>query len=123
MQRVKAHELRQKNEEQVLEELTKQRKELASLRVSKVSSQPQVKLSKIKQVRKSIAKCLTVLSEQRISAARANIGKHSKVPRDLRRKKTRAHRRHLTKDEASRQRSRAQKRAGLRKLRKYALAA
>jgi len=48
MQRVKAHDLRKKDEKVILEELTKQRKELAQLRVSKVSSQPQVKLSKIK---------------------------------------------------------------------------
>jgi ribosomal protein L29 len=41
-------------------------KELAQLRVSKVSSQPQVKLTKIKQVRKNVAKVLTVLSEKRI---------------------------------------------------------
>lgn len=48
MQRVKAHELRSKDEKSLTDELTKQRKDLAALRVSKVSSQPQVKLSKIR---------------------------------------------------------------------------
>ena len=48
MQRVKAHDLRSKDEKALVDELTKHRKELASLRVSKVSSQPQVKLSKIR---------------------------------------------------------------------------
>jgi ribosomal protein L29 len=48
MQRVKAHELRKKDEKALTDELTKQRKDLAALRVSKVSSQPQVKLSKIR---------------------------------------------------------------------------
>lgn len=48
MQRVKAHDLRSKDEGALVEELTKHRKELAQLRVSKVSSQPQVKLSKIR---------------------------------------------------------------------------
>jgi ribosomal protein L29 len=48
MQRVKAHELRRKDEKALTDELTKQRKDLAALRVSKVSSQPQVKLSKIR---------------------------------------------------------------------------
>lgn len=48
MQRVKAHELRKKDESAIVEELTKQRKELAQLRVAKVSSQAQVKLSKIR---------------------------------------------------------------------------
>lgn len=48
MQRVKAHELRSKDDKALTEELVKQRKELASLRVSQVSSQPQVKLTKIR---------------------------------------------------------------------------
>ena len=48
MQRVKAHELRSKDETALVAELNKQRKDLAALRVSKVSSQPQVKLSKIR---------------------------------------------------------------------------
>ena len=48
MQRVKAHELRKKDEKAVIEELARQRKELAQLRVQKVSSQAQVKLSKIR---------------------------------------------------------------------------
>ena len=121
MQRVKAHELREKNQEALLEELTKQRKDLATLRVSKVSSQPQVKLSKIKQVRKSIAKVLTVLSEKRIAAARSSIRKNEKCPHDLRKKRSHAFRRHLTKLEASAQRVKAQKRAGLRKMRKFAV--
>ena len=48
MQRVKAHELRSKDESALVAELMQHRKELASLRVSKISSQPQVKLSKIR---------------------------------------------------------------------------
>ena len=60
MQRVKAHELRQKEEKSLVEELTKFRvshiphitsfpqKELAQLRVSKVSAAPQVKLARIR---------------------------------------------------------------------------
>lgn len=48
MQRVKAFELRQKDEKGLVEELTKFRKELAQLRVSKVSAAPQVKLARIR---------------------------------------------------------------------------
>lgn len=55
MQRVKAHELRSKDESALVAELTKQRKDLAALRVSKVSSQPQVKLSKIRVSIKNFA--------------------------------------------------------------------
>eukprot|EP00354_Favella_ehrenbergii_P003688 CAMPEP_0170450588 /NCGR_PEP_ID=MMETSP0123-20130129/72_1 /TAXON_ID=182087 /ORGANISM="Favella ehrenbergii, Strain Fehren 1" /LENGTH=71 /DNA_ID=CAMNT_0010711915 /DNA_START=23 /DNA_END=238 /DNA_ORIENTATION=+ len=70
MNKVKAHTLRKYEEAKLVEELTQHRKRLADLRVSKVSSQPQVKLTMIKQVRKNIAKVLTVLSEKRIDAAR-----------------------------------------------------
>ena len=45
MQRVKAHELRSKDEKSLTDELTKQRKDLAALRVSKVSSQPKIRVS------------------------------------------------------------------------------
>ena len=52
--------------------------------MSKVSSQPQVKLTKIRQVRKSIAKVLTVLSEKRIASARTESKKKRYTPKDLR---------------------------------------
>ena len=84
MQRVKAHELRKKDEKSLTDELTKQRKELAALRVSKVSSQPQVKLSKIRSVRKAIARVLTILSEKRITTAREAHKKDKHAPHDLR---------------------------------------
>merc|ERR1712066_1082595 len=123
MQRVKAHTLRKLEEPKLVEELTKHRKELAGLRVSKVSSQPQVKLTKIRQVRKAIAKVLTVLSEKRITAARTDSKKKRYLPKDLRMKKTRAFRRKLTPFESKRKTVRAQKRLQTIKLRKYALAA
>jgi len=93
------------------------------LRVSKVSSQPQVKLSKIKQVRKNIAKVLTVLSEKRIDAARTEFKKKRYTPHDLRAKKNRAFRRKLSKFESSKVTRREQKKQDNQKLRKYALAA
>jgi large subunit ribosomal protein L35e len=93
------------------------------LRVSKVSSQPQVKLTKIKQVRKNIAKVLTVLSEKRISAARTEFKKKRYTPVDLRQKKNRAFRRKLTPFEANKMTVRGAKKAANSKVRKYALAA
>merc|ERR1712045_842916 len=96
MQRVKAHNLRKFDDDKLVDELNKFRKELQDLRVSKVSSQPQVKLTKIRQVRKSIAKALTVLSEKRRDAAREETKKKRYTPKDLRLKKTRAWRRKLT---------------------------
>ena len=114
MNKVKAHTLRKYEEAKLVEELTLhrvsppfklhlqrgripflspflssfffrcQQKRLAELRVSKVSSQPQVKLTAIKQVRKNIAKTLTVLSEKRIDAARTAFKKKRHTPVDLR---------------------------------------
>ena len=48
MQRVKAHELRAKSEKEITDELLRQRKELSQLRFAKVSSQHQIKASKIR---------------------------------------------------------------------------
>ena len=93
------------------------------MRVSKVSSQPQVKLTKIKQVRKNIAKVLTVLSEKRIDAAKTEFKKKRYTPVDLRQKKNRAFRRRLTPFERKQRTTREKKRAANSKVRKYALAA
>merc|ERR1711981_905267 len=109
MQRVKAHELRNKDEAACVEELQKHRKELASLRVSKVAAAPQVKLAKVRAVRKNIAKVLTVLNEKRRSAAKDAFKKKKYTPYDLRAKKTRAFRRKLSRHERTRQTARAQK--------------
>ena len=96
-------------------------KELAALRVSKVSSQPQVKLTKIKQVRKNIAKVLTVLSEKRISSARTEFKKSKYTPVDLRQKKNRAFRRGMSVFERNAKTTRQQKKIDNGKQRKYAL--
>merc|ERR1711981_291006 len=123
MQRVKAHELRNKDETACVEELQKHRKELASLRVSKVAAAPQVKLAKVRAVRKNIAKVLTVLNEKRRAEAREAFGKKKHTPYDLRQKKTRAFRRKMSKFERTRMTNRAQKKHDNSKLRKYAVAA
>ena len=88
-----------------------------------MSSQPQAKLTKIRQVRKSIAKVLTVLSEKRIETARTDFKKKKYTPKDLRMKKSRAFRRRLTPYEAKKLTVRAQKKADNNKVRKYALIA
>ena len=77
----------------------------------------------IKQVRKNIAKALTVLSEKRIDAARKEFKKKRYTPVDLRAKKNRAYRRRLTPFEASRETLKQQKKTQTTKQRKYALAA
>merc|ERR1712072_75562 len=123
MQRVKAHELRAKDEQFCTEELAKHRKELANLRVSKVAAAPQVKLAKVRAVRKNIAKVLTVLNEKRRAVARDAFAKKKYTPYDLRAKKTRAFRRKLSKHEHNATTLRAHKRSSNNKMRKFALAA
>ena len=122
MNKVRAHTLRKYEEAKLVEELTAHRKELAALRVSKVSQQ-QVKLTKIRSVRKNIAKVLTVLSEKRIQSARDEFKKKRYTPVDLRQKKNRAFRRRLTPFEAKKQTTRQAKKSATTKVRKYALAA
>merc|ERR1712195_94883 len=123
MNRVKAHELRNKSEVECTEELTKHRKQLAALRVSKVAAAPQVKLAKVRSVRKNIAKILTVLNEKRRAEAKDAFAKKRYTPYDLRLKKTRAFRRKMTKSELSKTTKRQQKKADNSKVRKYAVAA
>merc|ERR1711976_118658 len=65
--REKAHELRGQEDSALITKLNTLREELVKLRTSKVSSGPQVKLARIRVVRKSIAKVLTVVNEKRRS--------------------------------------------------------
>merc|ERR1711990_1246190 len=123
MNRVKAHELRNKSEVECTEELAKHRKELASLRVSKVAAAPQVKLAKVRAVRKNIAKVLTVLNEKRRAAARDAFAKKKYTPYDLRAKKTRASRRKMSRHERTKKTARGHKSSSNNKMRNYALAA
>ena len=58
----RAFKLRRKTTEELLKLLEENRKELSSLRVNKVSSGVASKLAKVKVVRKTIAKILTIVN-------------------------------------------------------------
>ena len=104
---VKTADLRKKSEADLLKDLDENRKQL----LNKVSSAQNVKLAKIRTVRKDIARILTVVNQNRKQAAReANKGKKF-AHLDLRFKQTRSIRRRLTKFERTRQTLRAQKKA------------
>ncbi|VDK18695.1 unnamed protein product [Anisakis simplex] len=123
MVRVKARDLRGKKKEDLTKQLDEQKTELASLQVSKVTGGAVSKLSKIRTVRKNIARILTVINQtQKQELRKLYKGKKYK-PLDLRLKKTRSMRRALTPHEASLKS--AKKLAKERKfpLRKYALKA
>lgn len=102
MVKVKAYELRTKTSKELLKELDEMKNELSQLRVAKVSGGAASKLAKIKIVRKSIARILTVYNQkQKAEARKLWSGKKGRkyLPLDLRPKKTRKIRRALKKEQ------------------------
>mmetsp|Transcript_64151 Transcript_64151/g.184336 ORF Transcript_64151/g.184336 Transcript_64151/m.184336 type:complete len:122 (-) Transcript_64151:224-589(-) len=106
---VKAYELRGKSKDELLKTLGELRKELSELHVAKVTDGAASKVAKIKSVRKSIARVLTVHNQQQKEGLRKAVAGAKYIPKDLRAKKTRAMRRALTKAERS-QKTHKQKR-------------
>ncbi|KAL3917211.1 MAG: hypothetical protein SGILL_004816 [Bacillariaceae sp.] len=106
---VKAYELRDSSKEELLKQLKDFKKELAELHVAKVTDGAASKIAKIKSVRKSIARTLTVYNQQQKAGLRKACAGAKYMPKDLRAKKTRAMRRALTKAERS-QKTHKQKR-------------
>uniref|UniRef100_A0A9L0KF17 Large ribosomal subunit protein uL29 n=1 Tax=Equus asinus TaxID=9793 RepID=A0A9L0KF17_EQUAS len=99
MAKIKARDLRGKKKEELLKQLDDLKVELSQLRVAKVTGGAASKLSKIRVVRKSIARVLTVINQtQKENLRKFYKGKKYK-PLDLRPKKTRAMRRRLNKHE------------------------
>nr|GLL40199.1 60S ribosomal protein L35-like [Ipomoea trifida] len=119
--RIKVHELRNKSKAELLAQLAELKAELALLRVAKVTGGAPNKLSKIKVVRLSIARVLTVISQTQKAALRNAYKNKKYLPLDLRPKKTRAIRRRLTKHQASLKTEREKKKEMYFPLRKYAI--
>jgi len=95
--------------------------ELQQLNVAKVTGGAPSKLSKIKLVRKSIARVMTVISQTQRDNLKKFHAKKRYAPLDLRMKKTRAMRRALTKNEAGRKTLRQIKQETHFPLRKFAV--
>ncbi|CCE61391.1 hypothetical protein TPHA_0A03140 [Tetrapisispora phaffii CBS 4417] len=117
---VKAYELRTKSKEQLTSQLVDLKKELAELKVQKLSKPS---LPKIKTVRKDIARVLTIINQQQREAVRQLYNGKKYQPKDLRAKKTRALRRALTKFEATRITEKQRKKQIAFPQRKYAIKA
>jgi large subunit ribosomal protein L35e len=98
---VKAYELRGQSKDELLKTLEEHRKELSELHVAKVTGGAASKVAKIKSVRKSIARILTVHNQQQKEGLRKAAAGSKYLSKDLRAKKTRAMRRALTKVERS----------------------
>merc|ERR1712105_11794 len=101
MVKVKAKELRGKKKEELLKQLEELKTELSQLRVAKVTGGQASKLSKIRIVRKSIARVLTVMNQTQKENLRKFYQNKKYKPKDLRPKKTRAIRRALNPHEKS----------------------
>ncbi|KTF91757.1 hypothetical protein cypCar_00039104 [Cyprinus carpio] len=118
MAKIKARDLRGKKKEELLKQLEDLKVELSQLRVAKVTGGAASKLSKIRVVRKSIARVLTVINQTQ----KENLRKFYK-PLDLRPKKTRAIRRQLTKHEQNLMTKKMQRKSRLYSIRKFAVKA
>merc|ERR1712086_45019 len=121
--KLKTHELRNKSKGDLEKQLEELKTELAALRVAKVTGGAASKLSKIKVVRKSIARVLTVINQTRMEHMRILYKDKDLQPLDLRFKKTRAIRKSLTKSQKALKTLKQMKKEKHFPLRKYAVKA
>jgi len=98
---VKTHQLWSKSKADLAKQLEDLKLELAQLRVQKISGGSGSKLTKIHDVRKAIARVLTVINANQRHQLRIFYSKKKYIPLDLRPKNTRAIRRRLSQHEAS----------------------
>jgi large subunit ribosomal protein L35e len=121
---VKAYKLREGlSRADLLKQLEDLKTELQQLRVDKVTGGTASKLSKIKEVRKSVARVKTVISQTQRDQLREHYKNKKWVPLDMRQKKTRAIRRRLSPADANRKTLRQRKKDRHFPQRKYALRA
>ncbi|XP_048777254.1 60S ribosomal protein L35 [Ostrea edulis] len=121
MAKVKAKDLRGKKKEDLTKQLDELKNELGTLRVAKVTGGAASKLSKIRVVRKSIARVLTVIHQTQKENLRKYYRSKRLKPTDLRKKKTRAMRRALTPFEKSIKSRKQQRKERLYPMRKFAV--
>merc|ERR1711976_1048469 len=120
----KVSELRGKSKDELTKQLNDFKQELNNLRVAKVSgSGAPSKLGRIRDVRKSISRTLTVINQTQKAAVRKLYQGKKYKPVDLRPKKTRALRRRLNKHQESLKTSKQAAKERLYKQRKFALKA
>ncbi|KAJ6145085.1 60S ribosomal protein L35, partial [Penicillium chermesinum] len=108
--KVKAGQLWGKNKEELSQQLEELKTELNQLRVQKISSGASTKTQRISDVRKSIARILTVINANQRAQLRLFYKGKKYLPLDLRPKLTRELRRRLSKYEATRTTERQRKR-------------
>merc|ERR1711939_942310 len=100
--RVKSGQLWSKGRDDLKKQLDELKTELGQLRVQKIAGGASSKLNRIHDLRKSIARVLTVINANQRHQLRLFYAKKKYLPLDLRPKQTRAIRRRLSKEDASR---------------------
>ncbi|XP_014223323.1 60S ribosomal protein L35-1-like [Trichogramma pretiosum] len=118
---VKCSELRKRDKTALLKQLDELKTELTTLRVAKVTGGAQNKLSKIRLVRKAIARTMIVMHQKQKENLRLLYKNKKYIPLDLRPKKTRAIRKKLTPHQASHKTIKEVRRRSAFPQRKYAL--
>jgi len=121
--KVKTAQLWSKSKEELSSQLQELKSELISLRTSKVAGGASTKLTRIHDVRKGIARVLTVINANQRAQLRLFYKNKKYAPLDLRPKQTRAIRRRLSKHEASLVTEKAKKKQIHFPQRKYAVKA
>ncbi|KAJ3417318.1 60S ribosomal protein L35 [Chytridiales sp. JEL 0842] len=121
--KLRAYELRTKSKADLENQLKELKQELASLRVQQATNSNNTKVAKITEVRKSVARVATVISQTQRDQLRIFYKGAKYLPLDLRVKKTRAIRRQMTAFEKSRKTVKAIKKETHFPKRKYAVKA
>ncbi|KAL7789418.1 ribosomal L29 domain-containing protein [Trichoderma ceciliae] len=118
--KVKTAQLWGKNKEELAKQLSELKAELGQLRIQKVASSGS-KLNKIHDLRKSIARVLTVTNATQRNQLRLFYKKSKYLPLDLRPKQTRAIRRRLSPEDKARVLEKTKKRNTHFPQRKFAI--
>lgn len=121
--KVKCKELRLKDKKELTKQLEELKTELLTLRVAKVTGGAPSKLSKIRVVRKAIARVYIVMHQKQKENLRKLYKNKKYKPLDLRPKLTRAKRRALSKHDSNIKTLKERRKLSLNPVRKYALKA
>ncbi|KAI8323751.1 hypothetical protein GQ54DRAFT_303149 [Martensiomyces pterosporus] len=121
--KVKVAELREKSKAELVQTLDQYKRELLDIKVQQVAGAASAKGTKVREVRKNVARVLTVITQQARAEVRAQYAGKKHLPKDLRAKKTRALRRALSKEDLARKTLRQQKKATHFPRRQYAVKA
>ncbi|KAG9246321.1 60S ribosomal protein L35 [Calycina marina] len=121
--KIKTGALWNKGKDDLHKQLGELKTELGQLRVQKIAGGSASKLTKIHDLRKSIAKVLTVINANQRAQLRLFYKGKKYMPLDLRPKQTRAIRRRLTKHESGKKLEKITKRTTHFPQRKFAIKA